>query len=134
MTLEALDYLARYLGGVPGRKNLIWFASSFPVTVFPNYGQMETLNHLHVPADEIKKTADLLTVSKVAVYPIGAAGMMNDHWMEADGAADTGRAIWQREMHDMLDGFTRAGSGHPGGTLSLAEVMSGTIARSTADG
>ena len=85
MTLEALDYLARYLGGVPGRKNLIWFASSFPVTVFPNDGQMVTLNNdLLVPAREIKTTADLLTVSKVAVYPISAGGMMNDHWLEAD--------------------------------------------------
>jgi len=92
MTLEALDYLARYLGGVPGRKNLIWFASSFPVTVFPNYGQMVTLNNnLHVPASEIKTTADLLTVSKVAVYPVGAGGMMNDHWMESDSAGG-GRA------------------------------------------
>ncbi len=36
MTLEALKYLGRYLAGVPGRKNLIWFSSSFPVTVFPN--------------------------------------------------------------------------------------------------
>ncbi|HME59038.1 MAG TPA: VWA domain-containing protein [Terracidiphilus sp.] len=85
MTLEALNYLARYLGGVPGRKNLIWFASSFPVTVFPTYGQMATLNdNLHVQASEIKKTADLLTVSKVAVYPVGAEGMMNDHWLEAN--------------------------------------------------
>ena len=97
MTLEALDYLARYLGGVPGRKNLIWFASSFPVTVFPNHGQMVTLNNLQVPAGDVKNTADLLTVSKVAVYPIGAQGMMNDHWMEAGGAgpgnsAGTGRA------------------------------------------
>jgi len=85
MTLEALDSLARYLGGVPGRKNLIWFASSFPVTVFPNHGQMATLNNQHVPSGDIKNTADLLTVSKVAVYPVGAEGMMNDHWMEADG-------------------------------------------------
>jgi VWFA-related protein len=93
MTLEALDYLARYLGGVPGRKNLIWFASSFPVIVFPNYGQMVTMNNnLHVPAGEIKKTADLLTVSKVAVYPIGAQGVMNDHWMEANSAGSSGRA------------------------------------------
>jgi hypothetical protein len=36
MTLEALKYHWRFLAGVPGRKNLIWFASSFPITVFPN--------------------------------------------------------------------------------------------------
>jgi VWFA-related protein len=92
MTLEALNYLARYLGGVPGRKNLIWFASSFPVTVFPDSKQMVTLNHLHVQTGEIKTTADLLTESKVAVYPVGAEGMMNDHWMEAGGAGAGGTA------------------------------------------
>ena len=91
MTMEALQYLARYLGGVPGRKNLIWFASSFPVTVFPTTSQRQAMSELRVYASAVKKTADLLTVSKVAVYPIGAEGMMNDHWMEGDSAG-TGRA------------------------------------------
>ena len=86
MTLDALQYLARYLGGVPGRKNLIWFASSFPVTVFPSPAQRESMNKLRVYANEVKQTADLLTLSKVAVYPIGAEGMMNDHWMEGETA------------------------------------------------
>jgi hypothetical protein len=35
----------------------------------------------------VKETADLLTVSKVAVYPIGAEGMMNDHWTESDNSS-----------------------------------------------
>ncbi len=30
-------------------------------------------------ATVVKETADLLTVSKVAVYPIGAEGMMVEH-------------------------------------------------------
>ncbi len=87
MTMEALQYLARYLGGVPGRKNLIWFSSSFPVTVFPSTAQRQAMNDLRGYTSEVKQTADLLTVSKVAVYPVGAEGMMNDHWMEADGAS-----------------------------------------------
>ena len=90
MTLEALNFLARYLGGVPGRKNLIWFASSFPVTVFPDRGQMAALNKQHVQTGEIKKTADLLTASKIAVYPVNAQGIMNDHWLEGGGGS--GRA------------------------------------------
>ncbi|MGO9479058.1 MAG: VWA domain-containing protein [Limisphaerales bacterium] len=104
MTLEALNYLARYLGGVPGRKNLIWFASSFPVTVFPNYGQMVALNHLLVPASDIKTTADLLTVSKVAVYPIGAGGIMNDHWLDADQGASGAAAGYGRSLGGSLRG------------------------------
>ncbi|MGO9776401.1 MAG: VWA domain-containing protein [Terracidiphilus sp.] len=105
MTLEALDYLARYLGSVPGRKNLIWFASSFPVYVFPNYEEMMSMNdHLHVSTSEIKTTADLLTVSKVAVYPIGAGGIMNDHWLDADQGASGAAAGYGRSLGGSLRG------------------------------
>jgi len=101
MTLEALQYLARYLGGVPGRKNLIWFASSFPVTIFPSPSQRETASEMRVYASSVKKTADLLTVSKVAVYPIGAEGMMDDHAMDANhdfGQAGVGAGLMQNTM------------------------------------
>ena len=84
MTLEALNYLARYLGGIPGRKNLIWFATSYPVTIFPSAQQSQTMNQLRVLASSVRSTADLLTVAKVAVYPINAQGMMVEHGMEAD--------------------------------------------------
>ena len=46
MTLEALNYLGRYLAGVPGRKNLIWFASSFPVTVFPSPKEKQSFGQI----------------------------------------------------------------------------------------
>ncbi|HMD77876.1 MAG TPA: VWA domain-containing protein [Terracidiphilus sp.] len=91
MTLEALNYLARYLADVPGRKNLIWFASSFPVIIFPSSAQSQTMSEARIYASAVKKTADLMTVSRVAVYPVAAEGMMNDHWMEADSAG-SGRA------------------------------------------
>ena len=84
MTLNALGSIARYLAGVPGRKNLIWFASSFPVTVFPNFHQQEQMSNNRISLSQVKKTADLLTASKVAVYPINAEGMANDHLMTAD--------------------------------------------------
>ncbi len=35
-TLDALQQLARYLRGVPGRKNLIWFSGSFPLSLDPD--------------------------------------------------------------------------------------------------
>jgi VWFA-related protein len=79
MTLEALNYLGRYLAGVPGRKNLIWFSSSFPVTVFPSPKEKQSFGQIREYGAALKETADLLTVSKVAVYPVGAEGMMVDH-------------------------------------------------------
>ena len=88
MTIEALQYLARYLGGIPGRKNLIWFASSFPVTVFPTYSQKQSMEDVRINVNAVKQTADLLTVSKVAVYPIGAEGMMVDHLFDGGGAGN----------------------------------------------
>lgn len=79
MTLEALRALARYLAGVPGRKNLIWFSTSFPITVFPSPREKQALGQSREYSAAVKETADLLTVSKVAVYPIGAEGMMAEH-------------------------------------------------------
>ena len=34
-TLNAFDMLARYLIGIPGRKNVIWFSGGFPLDVEP---------------------------------------------------------------------------------------------------
>ncbi len=90
MTLEALGSIARYLAGVPGRKNLIWFASTFPVAVFPDIHQQEQMASNRISISQVKKTADLLTASKVAVYPINAAGMANDHEMTADHCISQG--------------------------------------------
>jgi VWFA-related protein len=89
MTLEALDYMARYLAGVPGRKNLIWFSSSFPVTVFPSTKEKQSFGQIREYSAALKETADLLTVSKVAVYPVGAEGMMVNHLLEADKGGPT---------------------------------------------
>jgi VWFA-related protein len=33
MTLDALNELAKYLAAIPGRKNVLWFSGSFPLTV-----------------------------------------------------------------------------------------------------
>ena len=94
MTFEALNALARYLEGIPGRKNLIWFASSFPVVLFPTPAQLDQLkNNPNLPGymNHVQQTANLFTLSKVAVYPVSGAGVMNSNIGLPD-SADAGSA------------------------------------------
>lgn len=86
MTLEGLDYLARYLANVPGRKNLLWFSSTFPVVVFPHFDQEQEAQDLVVPLSRIQRTADLLTASRIAVYPVNARGVMTESVIDADSS------------------------------------------------
>jgi VWFA-related protein len=89
MTFEALNALARYLEGIPGRKNLVWFSSSFPVVLFPTQSEMQQLKsnpNLPGALNRIRQTANLFTLSKIAVYPISGAGVMNSNIGLADSA------------------------------------------------
>jgi VWFA-related protein len=102
MTLEALQNLARYLTGIPGRKNLIWFSGSFPISVFPSAKENRSFSQTREYNTAVKQTADMLTFSKIAVYPINAAGMMQDHSMgpEQDGnQAGVGPGL----LHNIMD-------------------------------
>lgn len=85
MTLTGLEFLARYLAGIQGRKNLIWFSSSFPVAVFPS-GREQTGTLGSQSFDPgAKEASSLLTLSNVAVYPVNAEGMQMDNATEAAG-------------------------------------------------
>jgi VWFA-related protein len=89
MTFEALSYLAHYLSGVPGRKNLLWFSSAFPVVIFPSPEESRSIEKspsLRGSMERIKETADLFTHAQISIYPIGAQGMIMDQVMEADNA------------------------------------------------
>ena len=91
MTVEALQNLARYLAKIPGRKNLIWFASSFPLQFFPSMNA-KGMYDLGVLNNGMKEVADLLAVSRVAIYPISADGLDTRTWMEGDSTGPGGRA------------------------------------------
>lgn len=86
MTLAALQQLARALAAIPGRKNLIWFAGSFPVSIFPNGSSRQTLANGKEIGDAVRQSANLLTQSKIALYPVSAQGIITDHTTNADSA------------------------------------------------
>ncbi len=58
--LEAVQALANYLAGIPGRKNLFWIIGNFPHCV---------------PINSCRGTIDALANAGVSVYPIDAHGV-----------------------------------------------------------
>ncbi|HVN93475.1 MAG TPA: VWA domain-containing protein [Terracidiphilus sp.] len=79
MTFEALQELARYLSGIPGRKNVVWFSSSFPLQFFAIGSdpiKQIALNAGMQASQQVRDTADLLAAERIALYPVDARGVI----------------------------------------------------------
>lgn len=77
-TLGAFDTLARYLVGIPGRKNVIWFSGGFPLDVEPNVNEQDPNDSVVRNDEDVRKMDNLLTRAQVAVYPVDARGVQID--------------------------------------------------------
>ncbi|MDQ2924785.1 MAG: VWA domain-containing protein [Acidobacteriota bacterium] len=74
-TLDAFNALARYLSAFPGRKNLIWFSGSFPLSIFADPTLDDPFAVQANASEELRQTTNLLDRARVAVYPIDARGL-----------------------------------------------------------
>jgi len=79
-TLQNLQQLATFLGGFPGRKNLIWMSGDFPLALF---GQTD----MRFEAD-VRKTINLLNAARVSIYPIDAHGVVGNNLYTAQSQLD----------------------------------------------
>jgi VWFA-related protein len=75
---DGMRMMGSYLAGYPGRKNLIWFTGRIPMTRlgsgFGNpFGDGMTVTD---SADESQELTDVLTVSRIAVYPVDTFGLV----------------------------------------------------------
>ncbi|HUD23417.1 MAG TPA: VWA domain-containing protein [Acidobacteriaceae bacterium] len=77
-TLNSFDQLARYLVGIPGRKNVIWYSASFPMDVEPNVNEADPNDSVIRNDEAVRKMDNLLTRAQIAVYPVDARGLMTD--------------------------------------------------------
>ncbi|MGB7233774.1 MAG: VWA domain-containing protein [Candidatus Acidiferrum sp.] len=92
LTLEAFQDLARYLSGIPARKNLIWFSDNFPLSFLPD-------SRVHAPKyqQRVQQASDMLTSAQVAIYPVSALGVIGDPTFDASKLSGT-----RRDMEAML--------------------------------
>jgi VWFA-related protein len=88
--LNCLKFIADYVNGIPGRKNLIWLSSVFPIPAGPTMSALNTntgvgggfssstpqINDLTLLLSEtIKKTYSAMMRSQVALYPVDLTGL-----------------------------------------------------------
>ena len=100
LTGDAMQQLARYLTGMPGRKNLIWFSGSFPLQFFAvvdnvanGGGITPTIQATGSFEKQMKETADMLVAARVAVYPVDVRGFVDAadvHGYSADRLCQAG--------------------------------------------
>jgi VWFA-related protein len=142
ITLNSFDTLARYLIGIPGRKNVIWFSGGFPLDVLPNPSEADPNDSVVRNDDEVRKTDNLLTRAQVAMYPVDARGVMTDSTQDITGsmaainegsgaaaaAATTDAATAVAQQHETMDAMAEDTGGHAfynsnGLTQSIAKAI-----------
>ena len=107
LTASSMLFLARALGGYPGRKNLIWLSEGFPINLFPAVNSGEGIMTVEDYTPLAERIADELMNAQVALYPIDAAGVsINDRFpartaMESMAERTGGKTFYNRNDIDM---------------------------------
>lgn len=75
ITIAALAELARATNGYPGRKNLLWLAESFPLTVGAQLEETRIESRTNLSVPDARTTANLIADAQISVYPINLLGL-----------------------------------------------------------
>jgi len=89
-TLDALRAIARHVSGYPGRKNLLWISSSFPMTIAPDPTAAHNLTFEGSRSYQtmVASATNALADAKVAVYPVNPAGVQTQAMFAASKNSD----------------------------------------------
>lgn len=87
-TVNAISSIARHVSGYPGRKNLLWLSTSFPISLYPvdgftNHTIDDSAGNRNYWA-QLERLNGVLSDAKVAVYPINVAGVQTSDVYKAD--------------------------------------------------
>jgi VWFA-related protein len=121
-TLGALEAIANYVKGMPGRKNLLWLSGAFPLeigtaqrTIAPGGGYSGPPDTWRAFGPEMKRAMAALNDANVSVYPVDARGLsinsavninistMNNIAAETGGVAYVNRNELERGVRKALD-------------------------------
>jgi VWFA-related protein len=108
--INVLTQVNEFLEGVPGHKNLIWLAGTFPLALVPRKEDPREYE------DQIIAEINVLTRAQVAVYPINVGGVA----VNPPGAL-TGATIHGGNANGVVQpGGEITGAGAPGGPPAIS--------------
>ena len=104
--ISSMRELARYLGGLPGRKNLLWFTVGIPAITDPSL-RPECLPDYSL---SLSHAYDQLTAAQVSVYPISAIGVdrLGGRELSMQMVAEATGGIAYSESNDMATSVLKA--------------------------
>jgi VWFA-related protein len=83
LTTEALRLIADHVGGLPGRKSLIWVAGDFPFNIESNNLERTEDGRMTPFSSEFELTARALLTANISIYPVDAHGLVGGGWMDS---------------------------------------------------
>jgi VWFA-related protein len=91
-TIDALESIARNLAGYPGRKNLLWLSTAFPIVLNPQGASYQGYRNYWDRLQDLKRA---LSDAKISVYPINVAGVQAPDFFTAGAtpAGTSGRRV-----------------------------------------
>jgi VWFA-related protein len=128
-TLAAFRNLAQALGGVPGRKNLVWVSGSFPFTFVaesrPAPGDAKEVVAYRDYQRDIRRTIAVLTEAQIAIYPVDARGLSGAPFMDASHPLknDMGHVY---AGADLSDDLSRGDTSLESSQAAMEELAKGT--------
>src|SRR5579863_2347849 len=112
--VDVLTNIGRYLDGIPGRKNLIWLAGTFPVDVFPRADDPTDLQA------EMKAETNALAQAQIALFPVNVRGVVVACEGCLTGAAPHGGMGGQSSSLMPSNGQSASTMGPIAGTMRVA--------------
>ena len=129
-SLSVFGAIAQHMAGIPGRKNLVWVSTAFPLSVdfdeVPSPGSVMSSRDHRTFTAEMGEAVRALNDSGIAVYPVDARGVFNPVIVESN--------IGARSPRDFGKMPSVANTSSPSATMfTLADRTGGRFAYNTND-
>jgi VWFA-related protein len=136
-TLSAMETLSRAMSGYPGRKNLIWLSTAFPVQLLADPKQSsEPWRNSSNYQNVLASASSLLAKSRIAVYPVDVRGLQGQGIDISTSAAENG--AWtsgenSNNVGQLIQGQTAAYSDERSSMRQVADQTGGEAFTGTND-